>query len=164
MREATANFTKFDSSEDEGEEEEDSEEEEEVLKLEKEEEDDEEEEEEEEDEEEHEQEDDAEEVCCLSISTGTFCWPSLTDLTVLFNNIFFLSIPQPVAKDTEKTEAPSPPAAETEESLTEPTPKKRGRKRKHKETSDSEIINATEEDACITSTSVRRKSKVCSYF
>lgn len=73
-----------------------------------------------------------------------------------------MSVQQPAAKDTEKAEAASPPAAETEESLTEPTPKKRGRKRKHKETSDSEIINATEEDACITSTSVRRKSKVCS--
>lgn len=51
----------------------------------------------------------------------------------------------------------SPPAA-PQESLSAPSSKKRGRKRKHKESVDVE--NSTEEDACITSTSVKRKSKV----
>lgn len=137
MREATDNFTKFESSEDEAEEEEDSEDEEEILKLEKDNIDDEEEEEEEEEEDNEEHEDDDGE-----------------DMSV--------------AKETESAESapppspppppPTPPPVIEQESMVEP-PKKRGRKRKHKDTIENENTNTPEEDALISSTTIKRKSK-----
>ncbi|XP_052122169.1 zinc finger MYND domain-containing protein 11 isoform X2 [Frankliniella occidentalis] len=125
MRRSTNDFTKFESSEDEVEDEEDSEDED--SKLEKENIED-------EDEEDEEDEEEAEADQEHDTDDGE---------------------EERISKDLPKTESVSEPPAATEESLTIPSPKKRGRKRKHKETEEID----TEEDACITSTSVKRKSK-----